>query len=271
MPGNRSSIRNPLGGLYLNPSMTRKKFFRMLNIVIHVNGPYSVWLRGADIPLTPTEDPLESGHYDIVCNFPGGMILVTDDRCIVRSFSATNSKRDRRFREKVRHRDRKCVITGLRICSYFPFSQEELFIRLNYSQYLTNTYEETGTGINSCQNGLLMRSTVHKQFDSYNFAIDPDDDYKMTCFAEDIDGVDGRTLDPVCRDPRDENRVVDEFLRWHFRQAVLANMKGRGEPIFESDFPDGSDMVGEILSGPRASERMEAELFSRLNSVSPIP
>ncbi|KAK9351235.1 HNH endonuclease-domain-containing protein [Lipomyces doorenjongii] len=295
MPGNRSSIRNvhfydpsrpeePLGGLYLNPSMTRKKFFRLLNIVIHVNGPYSVWLRGADVPLTPTEDPLESGHYDIVCNFPGGMILVTDEQCIVRSFSATISKRDRRFREKVRHRDRKCVITGVinpaayrdvwisfEAAHIFPLSEEELFIRLNYSQYLTNTSEETGTGINSCQNGLLMRSSVHKQFDSNNFAIDPDDDYKITCFAEDIDGIDGRTLDPVCRDPRDENSFVDEFLRWHFRQAVLANVKGSGEPIFESDFPDGSDMVGEILSGPRASERMEAELFSRLNSVSPIP
>lgn len=51
---------------------------------------------------------------------------------------------------------------------------------------------------------------------------------------------------------------------WRFRQAVLTNMKGAGEPLFECDFSPGSDMVGEIMSGPKAAERMEFELFSRL-------
>ena len=41
-------------------------------------------------------------------------------------------------------------------------------------------------------------------------------------------------------------------------------MKGAGEPRFEHDFPPGSDIVGDILRGPKASERMEFELFSRL-------
>jgi len=41
-------------------------------------------------------------------------------------------------------------------------------------------------------------------------------------------------------------------------------MKGAGEPIFEHDFPPGSDIVGDILRGPRAAERMEFELFGRL-------
>ncbi|KAK9337648.1 hypothetical protein V1521DRAFT_400232 [Lipomyces starkeyi] len=45
-------------------------------------------------------------------------------------------------------------------------------------------------------------------------------------------------------------------------------MRGAGEPIFETDFPLGSDMVGEIISGPEATKRMEAELFSRLNGLS---
>ena len=40
-------------------------------------------------------------------------------------------------------------------------------------------------------------------------------------------------------------------------------MRGAGEPIFEHDFPPGSDVVGNILEGPRAAERMEFELFSR--------
>jgi hypothetical protein len=40
-------------------------------------------------------------------------------------------------------------------------------------------------------------------------------------------------------------------------------MRGAGEPVFEIDFPPGLDMMGEIISGPRAAERMEFELFSR--------
>ena len=43
-------------------------------------------------------------------------------------------------------------------------------------------------------------------------------------------------------------------------------MRGAGEPIFEHDFPPGSDIVGDILHGPKAAERMEFELFSRLGA-----
>lgn len=60
------------------------------------------------------------------------------------------------------------------------------------------------------------------------------------------------------------HRPADELLRWHFRQAVLANMKAAAEPIFEHDFPPGSDMLENIRTGPKAAERMEAELFGRL-------
>ena len=59
-------------------------------------------------------------------------------------------------------------------------------------------------------------------------------------------------------------RCSDQLLRWHFRQAVLANMRGTGEIILEHDFPPGSDMMGEILGAPQAEERMEFELFGRL-------
>jgi hypothetical protein len=71
----------------------------------------------------------------------------------------------------------------------------------------------------------------------------------------------GRHLDPELLD--DPQRPVNELLRWHFRQAVLVNMKGVGEPLFEHDFPPGSDIIGNILQGPKAAERMEYELFSR--------
>ncbi|KAL1913571.1 hypothetical protein Sste5344_000534 [Sporothrix stenoceras] len=47
-------------------------------------------------------------------------------------------------------------------------------------------------------------------------------------------------------------------------QAILCNVRGTGEPHLEFDFPPGSDMVGEILAAPRAVQRMEFELFTRL-------
>ena len=75
-------------------------------------------------------------------------------------------------------------------------------------------------------------------------------------------GIAGRPLNPqLLNNPQ---RPIDELLRWHFRQAVLTNMRGAGEPVFEHDFPPGSDMMGDILRGPRAVERMEFELFGRL-------
>lgn len=41
-------------------------------------------------------------------------------------------------------------------------------------------------------------------------------------------------------------------------------MRGAGEPTFEHDFPPGSDIMGDIIHGAKAAERMEFEIFSRL-------
>lgn len=76
------------------------------------------------------------------------------------------------------------------------------------------------------------------------------------------DNLIGQSLDRRLLD--DPRRPPDSLLRWHFRQAVLANMRGAGEPLYEHDFPPGSDMMGEIMAGPKAAERMEFELFDRL-------
>ncbi|KAF2474888.1 uncharacterized protein BDR25DRAFT_214779, partial [Lindgomyces ingoldianus] len=47
--------------------------------------------------------------------------------------------------------------------------------------------------------------------------------------------------------------------------AALANIKCAGEPVFEHDFPPSTDIVGEILHGPKAN-RMKFELFGRLGA-----
>ncbi|KAK9234188.1 HNH endonuclease-domain-containing protein [Lipomyces kononenkoae] len=294
MAGDRSHRRNvhfylasrpdqPLGGLRMHTSVTKKKFLSMLEILIIADCPYTVSLRGTCIILTATDEPLPPGHYDIESSGDGiesGSISITDEPCITRVLSRSVSGRQDRFRNEVRERDGKCVITGVmnpdadvghwrtfEAAHIFPVSKEEEFRSQGFSRWITDR-EGGSTGINSCQNGLLMRSHIHQLFDGFDFSIDPDDNYMITSFDADLERLDGRVLDPICRDPNDERSVRDELLRWHFRQAVLANMRGAGEPVHEFDFPPGTDMIGDILSGPQAAQRMEAELFSRVNDPS---
>ncbi|KAK9317370.1 hypothetical protein V1524DRAFT_468686 [Lipomyces starkeyi] len=120
----------------------------------------------------------------------------------------------------------------------FALSSEGYWVQNGFSRWITKKGERE-TGINSCQNGLHMQSDIHQNFD-------------------DPFGIGGRILDPICRNGEDGAR--DDLLPIFVR--------GAGEPSFEMDFPPGSDMMGEILSGPEAGKRMEAELFSRLNGVS---
>ena len=70
------------------------------------------------------------------------------------------------------------------------------------------------------------------------------------CFTPDLDyyQIAGRQLDQeLLADPL---RPPDELLRWHFRQAVLTNIKRLGQPWFESESecesPSDSDIMGEI-------------------------
>ncbi|KAK9357609.1 hypothetical protein V1504DRAFT_398477 [Lipomyces starkeyi] len=204
-----------------------------------------------------TNNPLKPGHYDIIPYSRRDTIAITDEQCIARILSKTKTSRDESFRAR-----------GFEAAHIFPLSSEEYWVQNGFTRWITNRTGERDAGINSCQNGLLMQSNIHQNFDGFGFAVNPDDGYMITCFDKDPFRIDGRTLDPICRSSSGEDGARDELLWWHFRQAVLANMRGAGEPSFEMDFPPGSDMVGEILSGPEAGKRMEAELFSRLNGVS---
>ncbi|KAN0068143.1 hypothetical protein V8E54_013713 [Elaphomyces granulatus] len=131
----------------------------------------------------------------------------------------------------------------------FPLHLENLWIQFDYGRWITSV---TGASkINSVQNGLLMSSNFHSRFDQYLIGINPDDNYKITTFLPNKWGIDGKALDPVCRDPN--NSVSDEILRWHFRQCVFANMRG-------ADFLPGEDMMATLSVEPYGKERFEMEL-----------
>jgi len=215
---------------------------------------------------------------------PAGTIRVSDEPWIYRLTSPIVTRREDRFRHEILHRDRKCVISGLSLpqafvrahnsigfeaVHIFPQEHESLWIQYNYQQWITDMEDATGSSkINSAQNGFLLQKTVQQLFDQYLVSVNPDDGYKVVVFSFDLLGLDGRILDPACRNPTDPHRVSHQALRWHYRQSVLANVRRGGEPVFEHDFPPGTDMLGEIHAGPYGQERFELEMGARLREVS---
>ena len=95
------------------------------------------------------------------------------------------SSREDAFRNGVRARDRKCVISGevggvpwdvwvgFEAAHVFPLQQENLGTQYNHARWITNI-GSGGPAINSIQNGLLMSETVHSRFNQYLFSINPD-------------------------------------------------------------------------------------------------
>jgi hypothetical protein len=205
--------------------------------------------------------------------------------------SHATSGRENSFRNGVRARDKKCVISGkdnegalwdfwagFEAAHVFPLQHESLWTQHDYGRRITNM--ESGISrINFVQNGLLMSENLHTLFDQYLFSINPDvrnlklvlailtrqkDSYKIISFMPNREGIDGRILDPICRNPNNPDRVSDDLLRWHFRQSVLANIRGAGEPVFETDFPGGTDVMATLRTEPYGKERFEMELEMRL-------
>ncbi|KAI5850364.1 hypothetical protein DFP73DRAFT_539107 [Morchella snyderi] len=264
-----------LGGLVLTNGVTNANFYSMVEIICIFNHDYFIRDDGGTT-VQRDNNPLQPGNYYILTD---GSITVNNEPWLVRTTSVASGTRNTAFRDAVRERDRRCVITGkvaldaeygfwtgFDAAHIFPLAHEGHWKQHDYGRWITiPPATESAGSINSVQNGMLLDNTIHALFDSYIVSINPDDNHKIVCFRRDGEGIAGRHLDREFLE--DPSRPVDQLFRWHFRQAVLANMKGAGEPIFECDFPPGSDMIGEILSGPRAGERLEFEFFSRLAGV----
>ncbi|KAF1812074.1 hypothetical protein P152DRAFT_466867 [Eremomyces bilateralis CBS 781.70] len=262
-----------LGGLVLTPGVTNANLYLMVEILVIFTNTFSLQYEGGT-KVEKDDGPLQPGKYFIVS---AGSFNVTDEAFLVRTISHATGTRVASFCESVRSRDRKCVISGLNIITLggidiwdgfeashiFPLAYESHWINNDYGRWVSIEPPRGGT-INSVQNGILLDSVMHQLFDNYFISINPDDNYKVMAFRPNARGIGSHHLDPGYFARPDA--PLDSVLRWHFRQAVLANMRGAGEPIFEHDFPPGSDIVGDILHGPRAAARMESELFGRLGA-----
>ena len=102
------------------------------------------------------------------------------------------SGRDGAFREGIRARDGKCVISGVvnRSAPYrwskyeaahiFPLEKESLWMEWNYSRWITDMDDTVGVSkINSCQNGFLLQATIHQNFNQYLLSVNPDVSYSL--------------------------------------------------------------------------------------------
>ncbi|KAF8418983.1 HNH endonuclease-domain-containing protein, partial [Tirmania nivea] len=229
-----------------------------------------------------TNNRLEPGEYDVYCDSP---INVNDEPWVQRLISFNVSGREDAFKIGIRARDGRCVISGVvnraayrgewtrfEAAHIFPLEKENLWVERGSADGLRTWMIQTECRkINSLQNGMLIRRDIHNSFDQYLISVNPDVSVSLNnilifILTESQDNYkifDGRVLDPVCRDPNNPHSVSDELLRWHFRQSVLANMRGAGEPIFEHDFT-GEDMI-KVISGERyGNERLEMEVEARL-------
>lgn len=115
-------------------------------------------------------------------------IGVTDELWLLRTCSYNFSEHENAFRDEIRERDRKCMISGrggllaslglwakLEAAHVFPLESEYLCKQFGYPRWITDTNETTGISkIHSVQNGLLMTRDLHSAFDQYFFSINPD-------------------------------------------------------------------------------------------------
>ncbi|KAL2177582.1 HNH endonuclease-domain-containing protein [Thermothelomyces heterothallicus CBS 202.75] len=283
MSGKRSVARNvfiwhlngdnedriPLGGLILTAGVTNTDFRQMLDILLITSSDCVVQNEHGD-EILRDDQPLLPGDYAVIADG----VEVNNEIVYTRAYSIATGTRVKSFTEQVQARDGRCVVTkvenrraaydmwvGFEAGHIFPLAYEQQWVENNYGRWITIDPPQGGK-INSVQNGILLRSDLHQLFDHYAFSINPDNGYKIIFFTDDLDQLAGQSLDSrLLNDPR---RPPDSLFRWHFRQAVLTNMRGIGEPFHEQDFPPGSDIMGEIQAGPKAAERMEFELFDRL-------
>ena len=115
-------------------------------------------------------------------------IELNNEDWLPRLITTSNTGREDAFRDGVRSRDGKCVISGLvnralpnwttfEAAHVFPLASESYWREHNFDRWITDPNAPTGSfdsKINSVQNGFLLKSDVHLIWDQYLISVNPD-------------------------------------------------------------------------------------------------
>ncbi|PUU82986.1 hypothetical protein B9Z19DRAFT_929941, partial [Tuber borchii] len=225
-----------LAGLRATPGITNHAFYKMVGIMFIFRTP-DVTIRYEGGTIVPrNEQQLQSGHYTFASQ---GRITWNPEPFILDiQVESTGVERTEEFRKGVRARDKMCVISkdpvefgcfrGFEACHIYPLSHHRLWINSGHSSWLSPSPIGPDHGINSVKNGILLRRDIHTRFDAFDLTIDPDaclatDSYKIITFMTDNPKIAGTYLPQTVIEHAD--CPPDDLLRWHFRQAVLKNMR----------------------------------------------
>jgi len=175
----------------------------------------------------------------------------------------------------------RCVITGQRVkhkrfqgfsaTHIFPLAHQAVWDELGFNELITDPIALTGTTKrDSVQNGLLLEYTASALWDSYLISIHPET-WRVCYFTETtLRGVaDGTSINFDHCSNTPEERPLAPLLRDHFRQCVLAHVKGAGSTAeeFDYDFAEGQVDLSEVekwADSPTGKEMLELELARRL-------
>lgn len=169
MSGHRSHFRNVrffdeanpdvvLGGLVQNGSITERNFLTMLDIVFVTTAPIRVSAKDTGKVVSMVGTRLDVRDYLVSCE---DEIQVSDEPWVHRITSHSVSGREDAFRDGIRARDNKCVISGrvhrnphiwtsFEAAHVFPLEKESLWIQFNYGRWITDMDDTNGVSkINS--------------------------------------------------------------------------------------------------------------------------
>ncbi|KDQ18489.1 hypothetical protein BOTBODRAFT_28862 [Botryobasidium botryosum FD-172 SS1] len=271
-----------------NGVWTGNRLYRALDVCF-VAPTVRWWLAGRDSGREVMRDnePVAQGYYDVMSQ--GGPLQIenTATPFFERTITPVTSPQVLKSSlvAPLRLRDGKCVITGrspyagrwtaLQACHIVPLTHLELFNEHFSSLLLDDTFPE-GQPLNSVQNGLILGCEFHAHFVKYDFSIDPDDGYRIVWFSSVIKSMAPHPeYVPGLRraDIPENQRVLDEVLRWHYTQAVLGNVRGAGVRWNDSWDEDLGGKFGRLdlsekrWTDPERKGFLESELGVRLYDI----
>jgi HNH endonuclease len=179
------SIKDPatvLCGLILTNGVTNANLYSMVEILVLFTSTFELHDEN-EAKIQRNDEPLQPGKYYI---HTVGNFAINDEPWLVRTISQATGTRVQSFCHNVRERDRRCVVSGIRVpgahvddwtgfeaAHIFPLAYEDHWRNNGYDRWITIPLASGGS-INSVQNGFLLDSAIHQLFDSYSFSINPD-------------------------------------------------------------------------------------------------